>query len=216
MLSSQLKESEQILAGVIEYYSMPNITATLFDRGIEEFQKKLVRGSKENTEEVFTLDGTPNDELDRNPGKMSGDCTDGLPLPFGDPNIPLFNIKVFKGEGNHMGNIYLLETQDEEKRQVWHLDAIQVPASVDWDKFIKTFFDALFAEAEKKGVAGITVNDESHHISNYDYISKAVLDYLEKSGIDETIKIDYPKYKKKGYSHLQTDGNVFFIPVPNK
>ena len=213
-LKREREEKIKLIAGIKEFYDIPKIAAANFSDIIKAVQKVLIRGSSKDDDVEFKLDARPNRLLDSNPGKVSGDCTDGVPLPFTKPDVPIYNVKVFRNEDSHIGNIYLLMTNTIDNISVWHLDAIQIPSAVDWDGFIENLFDSLLKAAKNKGVAYITVSREPSRISNYDYIQDAVLKYCEKINAGQGV-IDVPDYKSLGdqYSNPQCNGEVFLIPA---
>lgn len=223
VLSGQMKAvgekrklEQQILKGVIQWIAIDEYGADALVRKINEMQSSLAAasGSEKNTETTLFLDGRYDPKLDANPGKVSGDCTENRPLPFGEPGIPLHNIKCFNQEKKHIGNIYLLETSCEESQEkVWHLDAIQIPSRILWDKAIKTLIGNIGAEAKKKGIRTITVNRRLEHISNYSYISDAVEKYNRENGLG-TMEIRMPDEKywpEEEHSRLQGNGEVLII-----
>jgi len=213
-LKEQREEKLKIINGIRQYYNMPETTACVFNGVIKKFQEQFLRKNSEDIDMEFTLDCRPDPILDKDPGKISGDCTEGKPLPFERSDIPIYNIKVFRQGNEHIGNIYLFLTNIKDGESVWHIDAIQVPASIDWDEFISNLFTSILAEAKKKEVYGITVSCREEHISNYDYIQDAVIKYCDKkkaerAEIETGDQIDL--YDNDQYSWLQTDGYVFLI-----
>ena len=181
---------------MIEYFSFPERLAAVASKGIKEAQDFLVTGKTEDIKESgFILDATPDPELDENPGKISGDCTAGKPLPFDDPDLMLYNTKVFEIDTReHIGNMYVLVTTDEKSGcTVWHFEAIQIPKSrVVWKEAIGSIIQALAPEAIKQGVGLITVNNNVHAISNYDYIGEGAEAYWKEIGPKITT-IDIPR-----------------------
>ncbi len=146
-------------------------------------------GGISQQDKTYTLDGRPDRALDHDPGKVSGDCTEGKPLPF---NIrdDLHNVKVYSPDHRYVGNIYLYDTTeltDENPRRVWHLDAIQVPQYLDWKESVKSLVEVISAEAATQGIDVITVNTEAKAISNYDYVADAVIKLHEQSGSESTV-----------------------------
>ena len=137
---------------MIQYYNAPDLISEIVSRQIKDFQDFLVRGKGEDEEIKLILDGKPDQKLDENPGAISGDCTEGQPLPFDDPTIPVFNVKVFDSKQRHIGNIYLLNTTEMGAGQnVWHLDAIQIPEGrIEWDDAIPQLIRSLGEEAKKE------------------------------------------------------------------
>ena len=166
------------------------------------------------------LDGRYNKALDADPGKVSGDCTEGRPLPFGQFGIPLYNIKCFNDQKRHIGNIYLLEThlEDSKSEKVWHIDAIQIPSRILWKEAIGTVINAIAMEAKKKCISAITVNSEDQYISNYSYISDAVKKYHEATGLGME-RIHIPRWERylleDEYSQLQ-GGSETMVVFRNK
>jgi len=242
-LSGKLKEVDavrkkrlQVKKGVEEYFDSPQVTSDISQMRVKEVKEYLVSGKVHPGDTAtYTLDATPNPELDKNPGKVSGDCTEGRPLPFNRPEIPVYNVKVFNPSKKHIGNIYLLETYeadeydeagkntlDSSKNNIWHLDAIQVPASgIEWDKAISVIIDGLARAGEAKGVRAITVNeggteddDDFHNplISNYDYIQKAVLNHWESKRRHQT-EVHMPTFSNEDghYSGLQGSGSALIL-----
>lgn len=211
-LQGTRRERLMLLEGMLDYYRLPEIAADIYRRRIKAVQDLLVsKGDQEDSKVLITLDGTPDPVKDLDPGTLSGDCTAGSPLPFNDPNIPVYNVKVFQNDA-HIGNIYLLYSHTSSKKPVWHLEAIQIPrARLDWHAAIPAFIDGLLIEATKKGVEAITINKEDKKISNYDYISKAALEYAERSASSEYI--DIPNVTKEGYSSFQSTGSVYSFPA---
>lgn len=213
-LETEKKVRKQIREGVIDYFASPEVYAEICRRKIKEAQDFLVSGKSKATEQTTVyLDATDNPELDKDPGEVSGDCTAGKPLPFDRPNIPAYNVKVFRGKDNHIGNMYLLVTKEnaEERHKVWHFDAIQIPYStIDWSKSIPVIVKALSEAAKAKGINVITSNKEKFHISNYDFIQDAVLRYWETNQGRET-DVDIPKIDEEGYSNFQGDGEALIL-----
>jgi hypothetical protein len=169
-----IKQAGRELDGLASVFGRPYEISRRINKYFDDIQETLHGGSREKVELVFVSD--VDKELDKDPGKVSGDCTEGVPLPFLDSGNRLFNVKVFSN-GEHAGNIYLLEGNDEEgEPYVWHFDAIQVPMYMDWSSAAKNILNGFIEEAQKKGVRAITINDRPELVSNYDYISSAFLD----------------------------------------
>lgn len=204
---------------MIQYYNLPDLLADIIKRKIKKLQDFLVAGRGHEEGVVLYLDGRPNPDLDDDPGAISGDCTEGAPLPFAEPNVPVYNVKVFSGDTRHIGNIYLLVTSTDtgtDSLSVWHLDAIQIPEyRVDWLEAIPQIINAIGSEAEKKDIDMITVNDNEIAISNYDYISEAVEAIWKQQGAktteinmhdEETASIledgEYSQLQGKGYARI--------------
>lgn len=218
------KDRKQIKLGMEEYFSSPETAAKAFTRKIKDLQDKLIATKGEKREAALYLDATPDPELDKNPGEVSGDCTNGIPLPFNRPEIPLYNVKVYDSKNAHIGNIYLLVTNSgkvsavgEESLGVptWHMDAIQIPdQSIDWAVSLPAIIQAISEEAVKRDIGAITVNGEDFQISNYDYIRDAVSKYWEQNGKKEAHVIipdqSFPNTTKE-YSRLQGDGSAKVI-----
>ncbi len=212
-IKEQRKKRLKIKQGVIDFFLFADVYARAGKRAIKEAQDFLTAGK--NTKEgqaMFYLDARDNEELDRDPGSISGDCTSGKPLPFNRADIPAFNIKVFTSEKRHSGNMYLIATVvNESERKVWHLDAIQIPLSgVDWESSIEEIIKSLSSEAETKGIEAITVNRALHHISNYDFIANAVKTYWEEHGRMITY-VDMPENIPDGYSSFQGTGDAIVL-----
>lgn len=214
-LKLRRRKEQAMLSGIEQYFSLPQRLADIARRRISKAQDAIMLGGKTDERIEFKLIGTPDTELDRDPGKVSGDCTDGYPLPFDEPSLLLYNVKVFNVAKQHIGNIYLFETTVEEggeKQAVWHLDAIQIPANIDWSEGIENLFESLKSAARAKNIPFISISDTESRISNYNYIADAVMAYIEKneahhaalSGIREL-----PEYR--GKSRLQTEGPVYLI-----
>mgnify|MGYP001576242346 FL=1 len=215
-LKSKREFNQRLLAGVATFFLGPEAVAQYLNRKIKSLQRQLVHGGMEGKKSIFTLDARPDETLDRNPGAVSGDCTDGRPLPFDDLVLPLYNVKVYDPDNKHVGNIYLLSTttKDDKTQKVWHLDAIQIPVALDWDVAIRNIFSKLETEAREKGISLISVNAEQALISNYDYIGEATDKFLD--GADYSVvqtEIDIPNIDDEKYSEFQGDGNVFALVV---
>lgn len=88
-LSSQLRKLEdvqrnvkKIFDGVNDIYNMPVYIRNGIATPLEETRDRLIIPAK-CSELKIRLDCRPSAELDRDPGIVSGDCTEGSPLPFG-------------------------------------------------------------------------------------------------------------------------------------
>ena len=215
-IAEQKKKLQQIQFGMQLFFSMPEYLSGLHHKVVKEAQDTLVAGKgKEQQTGFLYLDATPDDKLDADPGKMSGDCTQGKPLPFERPEMPVYNVKVRDDNKKHIGNMYLLVTKELSGHDVWHFDAIQVPKStVDWEMTTAAIIDSISPIAAEKGIEAITVNDEPHHISNYDYVQEGVKAYWEKHGsritdVDmlEDIESEFSQ-KEDRYSHFQGTGEA--------
>lgn len=205
------KRCKQIQNGLIEYYKTPVVLSQILANKINKIEDFLTTASHNSSHLNLTLDAAPDAMLDKNPGKTSGDCTEGAPLPFAEPDIPLYNTKVFLPDGRHIGNMYLLVDSLTSNEAVWHFDAIQIPVkSIDWSIAIPALIDRLGREAESKGVHAISVNMEDHHTSNYDYISQAVTDHWTSQGrkVATISKPQIPLDKSKRYSNFQGSDTV--------
>lgn len=222
VLSKRLKELEdakkkrkQIRLGVIDYFSSSNLYIDVVRRRIKETQDFLISGRDQKGHDLFYLDATPNEELDKDPGVVSGDCTIGKPLPFDRQDLPIYNVKVFAEGDQHVGNLYLLVTNTSsrarESRKVWHFDAMQVPRSgINWKEGIVGMVGVLAKEAEQKGVDAITANSEIHHISNYDYIAHAVESYWGGHG-RQIVRVTIPEVNDSDHSSLQGTGQAIVL-----
>jgi len=220
-LSQKLKEAGKnlknemiIIQGILECITPFETIPEHNKRKIEEIQKFLISSGKhEEKEELFYLDGEPNDALDKNPGAKSGDCTEGRPLPFKEPLVPFYNIKVFSEHNKYIGNIYLLNTHEAREKgekstkKIWHLEAIQIPSTINWDESIKMLIEAMAIEAEKKGIDIISVNTNPETISNYDYISNAVLGYYQQNPLKKRVDIAYPQFDDINDKYSKPQGN---------
>ena len=198
-IKAHQKHNKKIINGAIEFLTPENSFINWASKEFKEIDKLI--SHKKDYSEILTLSGVFDKEADADPGKISGDCTQGKPLPFYDPN--LHNVKVYLGK-KHLGNIYLFETtvmQSEEK--VWHLDAIQIPYYADWGKSIGNLVESLAGEARKNGIDKITVNKKNHDISNYDYISEAVIKYHENLVGGTMAYVDKDDGILEDYSNLQ-------------
>ncbi len=199
---------------MLAYFSTPEIMAEKLGRRIDEVLEfiNVGIGTKEEREITYFLDASPHPVLDKNPGKISGDCTDGRPLPFRDPNIPVYNVKVFDHTDRHIGNIYLLVTETTDGNKVWHLDAIQIPKkNLNWEESISRIIETISEKAREKGVNMITVNSEDNRISNYGYIEMAVETYWWEKGCRRTI-VYIPEVKNRySYSEFQGRGDALVL-----
>ena len=218
-LRNKREFAQRLLAGIATFFQGPEVIALYLNREVKSLQRQLVHGEGEGKKSVFTLDPRPNEVLDRNPGAVSGDCTDGRPLPFDDIALPLYNVKVYDPDNKHVGNIYLLSTtkKSDKTQKVWHLDAIQIPVALDWDVAIRDLFLKLESEAREKGISLISVNTEQALISNYDYIGKAVHKFFDDAdpAVVQT-QIDLPKVDNEKYSRFQGEGSVFALVVGSR
>ena len=212
-IKERKKRKVQIQKGLQAYFNLPQFVAKLNRKQVVSIQEFLVtRGDNSQKESRLYLDATWNPKLDSNPGVVSGDCTINRPLPFDNLKIPVFNVKVFDSEKVHIGNIYLLaiETQEKHPRKVWHLDAIQIPESnIDWDITLKNVINAMGNEAQKKGVQLITVNDKNYLISNYDYISRSASEIWKEQN-KKTTSVDLPNIYAPLYDEHR-DLNEFLL-----
>lgn len=223
LLSGQLKavaekrkKEQRIFEGIARWLALDERAAMTIVHRIDEVQNVLAAsvGSQDQTEMILYLDGRYNEKLDANPGKVSGDCTEGTPLPFNRPEIPLYNIKCFNEQKRHIGNIYLFETRlMESGENVWHLDAIQIPSRIKWEECIGKVIAVITTEARKKKISAITVNYKDTSISNYSYISDAIMKLHDQSGCgNDYIEMPHWDYlSEEKYSHLQGDGEVRII-----
>ena len=207
----QQKKKARLLRGMGQFFDLPRLEADYFNRTIDDLQAFLKMDKRGgHIDSDFYLDATPDPKRDANPGIVSGDCTIDRPLPFEDPDILVYNVKVYDAGKEHIGNMYLLVTESENKK-VWHLDAIQIPSNIDWERSIAVVIDALAKQAETKGVEFITVNEEDIRISNYDYIREAIKKYNEKYVRGEKIYVVIPKVSNEKYSSFQGDGSALVL-----
>jgi hypothetical protein len=219
-LKAEIHHLIKIKNGILEYCDFAEPFSLMIKRQIRKVQDKLKRSIGEIAiDDFMVLDGKPNFELDEDPGKISGDCTENLPLPFSEPGIALYNVKAFDAKGTHFGNIYLLETYEYDSHgtplkdsKVWHLDAIQLPRqSINWNEAISDVFTQMGEVAQEEGIAKITVNSRDVWISNYDYIQAAVLAHCKKIG-KKKIRVRIPQYNTMGkYSSLQGNGEALVV-----
>lgn len=200
-----------MLVNLMRHYQAANL------RQIKDIEQALT--TKDTSGNVIlTLDTKPDAELDADPGKVSGDCTAGEnKLVFGR-KTGLHNVRVLLGD-NHMGNMYLYEGQVGDDEKVWHLDAIQIPhRPVCWREFPPLLIERLAPLAEAAGIDAITINNQQHHVSNYDYVSRGFMEYFgtadnwqahgqmelldegEVSGVaahqDQLCRVNFDRYKK--------------------
>lgn len=213
-ISNVKKDKKKIVEGIRGFFDIPKIYGEILKKEISNIQKSITtnngRTKDELTELTFHLDAKIDPRYDEDPGKVSGDCTEGHPLPFLEPSIPTYNVKVFDETDEHVGNIYLLETTGgnihNNWEKVWHLDAIQIPKKfVDWDKGIKNIIQSIGKEAEKKDIDAITINskEEAESISNYDFIRDAAIKNI--IGV-VPISINIPDVDNDKYSNFQGSG----------
>lgn len=224
-LSGQLKNLEQdknhykkLMMGLDEFFSCHEMAAIFFHRKIKEVRDFLTGKAREKESLNFYLNAAPDLKYDKDPGKTSGDCTEGRPLPFSEKGMLLYNVKVFRdkrersNEKEHVGNIYLFVTKEAVTgAPVWHLDAIQVPlSSIDVDSFLEETIEKMAEAANKKGIDYISVNKDAALISNHDYIREAVIKFIEEKNFEyKEIFIEMPSEKQrelfssKDFSNLQ-------------
>lgn len=221
-IEREIKRRRQIQNGMLEYFSSPQLVAKIVGDKISNIQELLVN-DKKGTEQSATLylDATPDPTYDKDPGVVSGDCTEGQPLPFREPSVPLYNTKVFDNKKKHIGNMYLLVTTtvattiNDNPMNVWHFDAIQIPnRRIDWKKAFPYLIESIGKEAVNQNIDLITVNSEEYKISNYDYIDEAVREYWEATG-SQSIFVNIPEVEEKlidkGYSGLQGQGDALVL-----
>jgi hypothetical protein len=175
--SKEQKEAMKTLYGLQAFFDIPNLFSKYIHRQITTIQRGL---QVTRSDELVTihLDSRPDREKDEDPGVISGDCTAGRPLPF-NAGVGIHNVKAYLN-GEHTGNIYLADSTTENGERVWHLDAVQIPSlRPDWGEFASKLVDQLAAIAAENGVDLITINNKPHHVSNYDYIARSLLAYVE-------------------------------------
>lgn len=181
-LRDRAKTEMRYLLGAQAYFDFPKLYAAAVRRQIRDVQDVLIYKAGSGHLDMH-LDPRFDAEKDRDPGVISGDCTAGTPLPF-DTRLPAFNVKIEIG-GEHKGNIYLLKSETRDGQSVWHLDAVQLPNfTVDWKKFPGILLEAIAPDAERSGIAYITINSRPYYISNYDYIARGFLEYLGAENTD--------------------------------
>lgn len=213
-LKIKIKSLYQLKLGMIQFFNLPGFLVNHYSKGITDVQEYISRrGTQKENVKIF-LDGSLMPEIDLKAGEISGDCTIGKPLPFDKADIPVYNVKVKTDDGKYIGNIYLLQTEDRNGSKIWHLDAIQIPKrNQNWDLTIKELVQTISQEAKTKGIDFITVNKEGFNISNYDYISDAVIRFSESIGIPESecpffILPTMPSVFEEEYSYFQATGNT--------
>lgn len=185
-----LKEVNSKILPLREAFERPRYVAHKANQAYDALSELLMGGNDGAVEMRFVAD--IDQELDADPGKVSGDCTEGAPLPFLNPENGLYNIKVYR-DGEYVGNIYLLQINGKKsgKPIIWHLDAIQIPQYLNWDTASTTIVDALKTQATKAGVKYITINSAPEYISNYDYIQWAfgkISETITNEKITKTIR----------------------------
>lgn len=210
-LEHQKANRQGALQGMIDFYQTPTRVTKFYSTRLREIQDLLInRKAGETKSESLILDARPDPELDRDPGAFSGDCTAGKPLPFDNPNIPVFNVKVMQAK-DHIGNIYLLESLTKTNKTVWHLEAIQIPSAlIDWSKFTNSLISSLAECAAQKAVDLITVNGTNETISNYDYIAESVMTFWQATG-QETTEINIPMVKDDRHTPFQGNGQALVL-----
>lgn len=175
-----MKEVAKRLDPMISVFERPHAVVKALNRHYDDLRDLVTISEKTGIDLTFV--SNVDLEKDRNPGAVSGDCTENDSLPFLDPSNRLFNVKVMRNEVDHVGNIYLLEVVDNNGEPLaWHLDAIQIPLYVDWDETSQKIIEGLQRKAEERGVEAITINAEGNLISNYDYIAGAFNRRAKKS-----------------------------------
>lgn len=215
ILSQKLKEAKfklgkekQIVDDVKTYLNGYKLMANKILKKFKSFINLIYDENDKIEDEKWTLDGRINEQLDKNPGEVSGDCTNKSPLPFYRPDT--HNLKLFNSQNIHRGNIYLLETkQQKSNKRVWHLDAIQLPQrSIDANIFLKQIILVLSNQAKQKGIDYITINQEQKYRSNYDFIQEASENFLIKR-----IKITKPNHEisERTNSKFQGSEKVYAI-----
>lgn len=191
-IRAQRKTALQIVHGVDAVLHPAEAYARYIKSRIEKLQAHFVNDSEGIV--TLTFDGKPDAEKDKDPGRMSGDCTEGKPLPF-DKNVGAHNVKV-ELDGRYVGNVYVLDTKDTDGNHVWHLDAIQIPTvRVDWQSTIDEVVDTFAVAAQEHDVSMITINERTELISNYDYIGDAALELLSTlklEGLSKTVDVVFP------------------------
>lgn len=215
-LKKEFKDIKKIIKGVADYFDIPRLAGAALKKEIKDLQKELIIVRDGDTSLELVLDGKLDVKKDADPGAMAGDCTEGRPLPFDVPSVPVYNIKVYEKEGdNHIGNIYLLATTADESQKIWHLEAIQIPnRRIDWANFPASLVSALVQQAEQQDVKAITINTTKPTISNFDYIADAFLDYVNAHGsaYPSSPIVDYPSNPDRDiYSSFQGSGLTYSL-----
>ncbi len=169
---ANMSKVNQVFEPLFRLYERPLILAAKLNSLYDEMQGLLHTSADDAIQLMFVAD--IDRELDKNPGMVSGDCTENRPLPFLDPSNSLYNVKVMR-EQAHIGNVYLLQVKNKQSEPIiWHLDAIQIPIYTDWSAAARQIIDGFIEQAKQKGVKAITVNYEDELISNYNYIAKGI------------------------------------------
>ncbi len=211
-LKKSVEKQRHIILGMANFFLPDILEVNFFHALIKKIQNILIASKTTDETGDFYLDSTPNDELDKDPGVISGDCTAGRPLPFGNPDIPVYNVKIYDAERKHIGNIYLLVTTDNNDNLYWHLEAIQIPEDIDWNTSAGAFIDRIAEEAQKQNIQGITINAEDGTISNYDFIESAMRKLHQERTLEDT-EIMIPNFDNTNgrYSNFQGDGHVLLL-----
>lgn len=203
---SSLRQVSKDFEPLIQLFGRPQTVANYLNKQLDEMQAMLYGGS-DSSDVSFTFDASVSTEFDADPGVISGDCTAGNPLPFNSPANNLYNVKVFQSN-EHIGNIYLLVIKNKQgKPLIWHLDAIQIPKYLDWQAAAPSIIKAFHDQADQKGVKFVTINGETHHISNYSYIQEAFKQHSrpvdENTRLFTAIKRAAKKTTRRGTSNGQ-------------
>jgi hypothetical protein len=203
-LKNQIKAAHQTVTSLRQLFHFDQTYADYAAKTLNALDDTLLH--KSSTDGItIELDARPDAVRDGNPGKMSGDCTEGKPLPFG--KVPgLRNIKVSVG-GEYLGNIYSYQTTSANSESVWHFDAIQIPQrTIDWQTFPAKFIAAIEPYARENNIDMITINSRQYHISNYDYVAKGFMQYLQA----DTPAVEYDNMEQPSTAddiqgeHIQT------------
>ena len=175
-IKQDLHDALQPLYGIETFVNLVREYQKVSIAAIKDVENALLAKSESQTLRM-TFDTRPDAELDANPGRVSGDCTDGESLTFGG-HTGLRNVRVMI-DGKHTGNVYLYQAKTTVGENVWHLDAIQIPhRTVRWNAFPQQLIDQLSPLAEAANVEAITINNQQHYVSNYDYISRGFMEYF--------------------------------------
>ncbi len=82
-VKTRFEQQKKILISLGDLASFEHMIARQTKGLSDSFGSFFQTGKGSETRETVRLIGTPDAELDRDPGLVSGDCTVGKPLPFG-------------------------------------------------------------------------------------------------------------------------------------
>ena len=206
-------DKRDFLKNLLNLFSFPKIISKNFAQEIVAIKEKLkIKVSKKRGKKgELYLNGKRDPEKDILQEGYN-DCTAKKPLPFNDPKIPLYKVKVDLKKP--VGGIYVLETlkipenYKQEFAPTWHFDATQINREdFAWPETFKDIVKRLSKEAKKKGIKLITIDCEIDAISNYNFIRESV---INKFGDNEQVNILIPQYKND-FSPLQGNGKALVV-----